>query len=141
VETKQTEPTISLPGGTIFAAIIAITIVVPAIYALIALLAGWEKATIEAAGWGAALAGGIASGATLVMGPWKSRTINSWMTFWLGATVLRLFITPALAWLLYSATSLHLEALCLSVATTYFLTVLTEAWIIARHVRKVLPPR
>ncbi len=137
----RTEASIALPTRPLLAAIVAITVSIAVLWAALVLIAGWDRSLIEAVTWGAAMTGFIAAGATLAMTPWKARPIASWMTFWLGATVLRLFITPAAAWLLYSATSLDLEALCLAVAATYFLSVLTEAWIIARHVKKVLPTK
>jgi hypothetical protein len=74
----------------------------------------------------------------LAMTPWKTRPMTDWWTMWLGAMVLRLLATPALAYLLYSAAPLSPEAMCLAVAASYLAALLAEAVGIARHVGRVL---
>ena len=73
----------------------------------------------------------------LMMKPWKTRPITSWMTFWLGATVLRLMATPALAFLLYSAVSLSLTPFMLSVAASYMAVLFSEAGVLALYLKRV----
>ena len=71
----------------------------------------------------------------LIMGPWKTRSIESWMSFWLGATVLRLLSTPVVAYLLYSATSRSLTPFMLSVAISYLVILFSEAGVLALSVK------
>jgi len=52
----------------------------------------------------------------------------------------RLFITPAITYLLYSAASLNAMALALSVGLAYLAVLLAEAIVLARHVGKVVYP-
>ena len=73
------------------------------------------------------------------MTPWRPRDLGMWMTMWMAATVLRLLLTPALAYLLYSATSLSGMALGLAIVTSYFLALLAEWVVLDRHINKVLP--
>ena len=78
-------------------------------------------------------------GGVLSMTPWSPAEMGRGMTMWMAATVLRLLLTPALAYLLYSATSLSGTALGLAIVFSYFLALLAEWVVLDRHINKVLP--
>ena len=86
---------------------------------------------------GAALVALVSLGSVLCIRPWKERPVSDWATLSLAGIVLRLLGTPVLAYLLYSATSLGLTPLMLSVAMTIVPAVIGEAIVLAHHVKRV----
>lgn len=85
---------------------------------------------------GALLAALTSFGAVLMMAPWRTRPVTSWMSWWLGGTVLRLLVTPVLAYLLYSATALDATPLALGVAVTYICILFTETGVLAAYLKR-----
>jgi hypothetical protein len=136
------EPRIALPTRTLMLSMFSAGLLV---------VGGWSAAVVTGP-WGdtAFITGLVGIGVTtlislcgvLIITPWKPRPIAEWMTMWLAGTVFRMLMTPAILFLLYSATSraLAVKPLVLSVALTYLVSVLAEAGIIASHVRRSLPP-
>lgn len=130
------EPIIELPTGRL---------VVTGVVAGAAALAGWATATavlgrpelIIGGAAGVVLVTVLTIGSLLVLRPWKPRRVTGWANLWLAALVGRLLLTPALAYLLYSATPLDLVPLMLSVAVTYLVVQLTEAAILALHLKRI----
>lgn len=78
----------------------------------------------------------IALGGVLVMLPWIPRSIMTWTSTWIGSSVFRLLLTPAITFVLYSATSLPPVPLVLGVASAYLVVLLSEAAILARIVNR-----
>ncbi len=130
------EPVTALP---------ALRMVVTVIGAGLATIAGWtavtaltgRTATIMSAAAGAALVTGVSTLSLLAIGPWKSREIGTWANLWLAALVGRLLLTPALAYLLYSATPLSLTPLMLSVGVTYVVVQISEAAALTAYLKRI----
>ncbi len=130
------EPVTSLPTRRLLLIMIA---------AVLATLAGWSAVTaligvtgtIPAAAAGATLVAGISIVSLVAIGPWKTRAMGTWATLWLAALVGRLLLTPALAYLLYSATPLSLTPLMLSVAVTYVIVQISEAAALAAYLKRI----
>ena len=130
------EPVTALP---------ALRMVVTVIGAGLATIAGWaavtaltgRTATIMSAAAGATLVTGVSTLSLLAIGPWKSREIGTWANLWLAALVGRLLLTPALAYLLYSATPLSLTPLMLSVGVTYVVVQVSEAAAVAASLKRI----
>ena len=134
--TTAREPVTALP---------TLRMVLTVIGAGLATLAGWtavplltgRTATITAAAAGATLVAGISTLSLLAIGPWKTRAMGTWANLWLAALVGRLLLTPALAYLLYSATPLSLTPLMLSVAVTYVVVQISEAAALAAYLKRI----
>ena len=134
------EPSIALPGAAMVSAMLAAAAIVGLVWLLITRLGGWASDVQTTGLIGAAIAGGVGVFGILIIGPAKTRPISTWMNLWLAAMVARLFITPAITYLLYSAASLNATALALSVGSAYLAVLLAEAIVLARHVGKVVHP-
>ncbi len=132
-------PAISLPTGMLIIAVLAACSLVSVIWTGIAWQAGWGNQVIISGPVGGAAVALTGILAILVMTPWRPRDMGMWMTMWMAATVLRLLLTPALTYLLYSATSLSGMALGLAIVTSYFLALMAEWVVLDRHINKVLP--
>lgn len=111
----------------------------------VAAILGWAAVTsIVAPGREVLVAGGAGAGvvaavsvlAVLVIRPWRTRPVSAWMNWWMGAMVLRILLTPAVAYLLYSATALGLTPLMLSVAVTYVVVQVSEAAAVAHYLKR-----
>ncbi len=135
--TATTEPSIPLPTlrmlGTVIAAATGtgllwtgLTFVVPAM-----------SSTITEGVLGAGVVAFVSIVGVLVMRPSSPRPISSWVNTWLAATLLRLVLTPVLAYLLYSSTALGLVPLMLSVAVTYMTVQTSEAAALSLHLKQV----
>ena len=136
----EPEPTMTMPTARLIGAI-ALGAVLSCGLWMAAVAAGpWSREAIFAGPYGAGTVLLIGLLGVLVMSPWRPRAMLDWWTMWLAATVLRLLLTPVAGYLLYSATSLALEPLFLSIAASYFVTLLTEVAVLQRHVNRVFPP-
>ena len=142
----QREPVMSMPTGLLLTLMIVATLVVAGVWSAAAAIGPWkgDSAVFVSGIVGIAATAVMAFVGLLIMCPWKSRPMGDWMTMWLAATVFRLLGTPVVLFLLYSAASsgsmaLAVKPLVLSVALTYLVMVLSEAGIIAWHVRRLLP--
>jgi len=119
--------------------------VITVIASAVATIAGWSAvtaltgrtSTITAAAAAATLVAGISILSLVVIRPWKPREMGTWANLWLAALVGRLLLTPALAYLLYSATPLSLTPLMLSVAVTYVIVQISEAAALAAHLKRI----
>lgn len=127
---------ITLPTFSLLTLVPLASLIIGLTWYFITIWTGRDTSTAIAGPAGAGVVAVVAVISILVMTPWKSRPMDLWMTFWLAGTVVRLLVTPAGAFLLYSATPLPASALALSVALAYLVTVLTESIVLARHVRK-----
>ena len=130
------EPVTSLPARRMVVTVIAAWAAVIAAWAVVTALTG-RTATITPAAAGATLVAGISILSLLAIGPWKPRAMGTWTNLWLAALVGRLLLTPALAYLLYSATPLSLTPLMLSVAVTYIVVQISEAAALAAHLNRI----
>lgn len=77
---------------------------------------------------------------TAMLTPWKARRMGDWMTFWLGATVVRLLLTPVGVWVLYSASLRDVRTLGLAVALSYVLCLFFETGTLAWFLNRRLAP-
>ena len=137
---RAREPIMSLPMGVLLGAVIG--------GGAVSLALWWAGANILAPAratelWPTALGGiilcTIIYGLTLLaMMPWKQRPMGDWMTYWLGATVLRLMVTPLATFLLYSAAPGDLRTLGLSVALSYVICLFMETAALAWSVNQRL---
>jgi hypothetical protein len=136
----NSEPTLTLPTGRIIAAMLLAAAFTGSAWVGIALALKMD-ATVQTAGLvGVAIVAVVCVLGLLAITPWKPRPVSTWMTLWLAGTVLRLFATPALTFLLYFAAPLNALAVTLSVALAYLIVLLTETAVIARHVSRVTQP-
>lgn len=135
------EPLISLPTGRLLVAVIGACATSTAAWLGVVSLGAWGREVLMAGPVGALAVAVTGVAGVVVMTPWKTRDMITWWTMWLAATVLRLLLTPVAAFLLYSATPLSPEALCLAIAASYFLALMAEAAIIARHVHRATQPQ
>lgn len=95
-------------------------------------------------GWDAATSAGITVGgatsvimcviAFLAILPWKSRPAADWTLWWIGATTLRLLLTPVALFSVYFATLLPGPAVLLGGAAAYVVALFSETAVIARAV-------
>ncbi len=131
------EPIIALPTGRMVESIVGLSAVTCAGWLAVIWLGGFEGEAGAAGVVGAATVAAVSVAAALLMRPWRPRPVSSWMTWWLAGIVGRLLVTPAVAYLLYSATSLSGTPLLLSVATTYVIVQCGEAAVVALHIKRV----
>ncbi|MCZ6836727.1 MAG: hypothetical protein O7G85_13200 [Planctomycetota bacterium] len=129
-----------MPTKRLIVAVLVGAIASSLIWMLVVSIASLSRQTMLAGPVGAGLVAFTTLLGILVMSPWQTREISLWWTMWLASMVLRLLLTPALAFLLYSATSFSPEAMCLAVAASYFLTLGAEVVVIQNHVSSVLQP-
>lgn len=123
-------------------------LVVTALVAAALTTLGWAGVTaltgrhgsITTAASGAVLVAGVSIGSLLMIRPWRPRALGTWANLWLAALVGRLLFTPALAYLLYSATQLSLTPLMLSVGVTYVVVQISEAAALAAHLNRISAP-
>ncbi len=73
----------------------------------------------------------VQAGIWLAIAPWRIREGSTWMAWWMGATVGRLLITPAVVGLIYFPPPGTPWALLLAAATTYLVTLFVEVSIVA----------
>ncbi len=130
------EPVTSLPTTRMLVTVIGAGVATIAGWSVVTALTG-GTGTMTSAAAGAALVTGISVLSLLAIGPWKSREMGTWANLWLAALVGRLLLTPALAYLLYSATPLSLIPLMLSVAVTYVVVQISEAAALAAHLNRI----
>lgn len=134
------EPVVALPT----AALIATTMLIPATTAIVwwavAALAGTTAPVALAGPLGAGVAGLAALASLLAIGPWKTRPLGLWMSFWLAGALVRLLLTPLLAYLIYSAARLDASALGIAVGATYLLTLLSETAVLSGCMRRAVAP-
>ena len=144
---RSAEIRVALPTGMMILGVVAPLLLFAAGWCLAALIGVFGPGKSDGGVFMSGLIGAIsvaivAFAAVFIMTPWKTRAIADWMTMWLAATGFRLLVTPVVVYLLYSAASreLAVKPLVLSVASIYFVTLLTEAVILTNHIRRSLPP-
>jgi len=130
------EPVTTLPTRRMVITVIASASATIAAWSVVAALTG-RTSTIMAATAGAALVVCTSILSLMVIQPWKPREMGTWANLWLAALVGRLLLTPALAYLLYSATRLSLTPLMLSVAVTYVIVQISEAAALAANLKRI----
>ncbi len=126
----------TLPAWRLIKTVVVATIAARAAWSRVVAATG-RVPTIVPAAAGATLVAGISILSLVVIGPWKPRAVGSWANLWLAALVGRLLLTPALAYLLYSATQLSLTPLMLSVAATYVIVQISEAAALAAYIKRI----
>ncbi len=131
------EPIIALPTGRMVGSIVGLSGLTYVGWLAVVRLGGFGAEAVAAGLAGAAAVAVVGVAAALVMRPWRPRPVSSWVTWWLAGIVGRLLVTPALAYLLYSATPLSGTPLLLSVATTYVIVQCGEAAVLALHIKRV----
>lgn len=133
---RSREPVTALPTRRLLAAIGLAGLAAAGSWA--AAVAATGRADLIAAGAaGAGLVAVVSASSVLAIRPWKPRPMGDWTGPWLGGIVLRLLVTPALAWLVYSATPLSPVPLMLSVALAYMVVQISEAATVALYLKRV----
>jgi hypothetical protein len=117
--------------------IAAASVATMAAWAVVAWVVAPRREVLVAGGAGAGVVVAVSVLAVLVIRPWQVRPVSAWINWWLGAMVLRILLTPAVAYLLYSATALSLTPLMLSVAATYVVVQVSEAAAVAHYLKRV----
>ncbi len=130
------EPVITLPAWRLVKTVVVAAIAAMAAWSLVVAATG-RVSTIVPAAAGATLVAGISILSLMVIQPWTPRAVGSWANLWLAALVGRLLLTPAVAYLLYSATQLSLTPLMLSVGVTYVVVQISEAAAMASHLHRL----
>jgi hypothetical protein len=130
------EPVTALPTLQMVITVVGAGLATVAAWTAVTALTG-RTATIVPAAAGAILVTGISTLSLIAIGPWKPREMGTWANLWLAALVGRLLLTPALAYLLYSATPLSLTPLMLSVGVTYVVVQISEAAVLAAHLKRI----
>ncbi len=131
------EPTIALPTGRMVGSIVGLSTLTAVGWLVVVWAGGFGTKTGTAGLAGAAVVAVVGVAAALMMRPWRPRLVSWWVSWWLGGILVRLLVTPAAAYLLYSATSLSGTPLLLSVATTYVIVQCGEAAVLALHIKRV----
>ncbi|MHC4127352.1 MAG: hypothetical protein ACYTE6_01485 [Planctomycetota bacterium] len=132
------EPSLALPTWRMLLTIAAGSVVTMAAWAVVARLVAPRREVLVAGAAGVAVVVTVSVLAVLVIRPWRIRPVGDWINWWLGAMVLRILLTPTVAYLLYSATALSLTPLMLSVAATYVVVQVSEAAAVAHHLKRVV---
>jgi hypothetical protein len=131
-----TEKKIALPTAVLLWTVCGSGALIGAGWTLGAAIGKWPTDVQFAGLAGGAIVAMVGGLGVLIMKPWKTRPIGDWMTMWLAATVLRVFLTPTLTFLLYSSARLNAFTLTLSVASAYLVVLLAEAFVLARYVER-----
>jgi hypothetical protein len=130
------EPLAVLPTRRMLVTIACASLAAAGAWALVVSATGRPGLVREGAA-GAALVALVSSGSALAIRPWRARAMGAWAGPWLGGIVARLLLTPALAWLIYSAAPLGLVPLMLSVAVAYVAVQISEAAAVALHLKRL----
>jgi len=131
---------ISVAGKPLFAVCVAIPLVSGAAWAALAPGLGYDRSVTLSGPLGAGVVLVVSMLALLVVSPWVRRPASMQMTMWLAGTVVRFFVTPLLAFLLYSAAPLDGKALTLAVGGVHLVTLITEAAVMSRLLGRAIVP-
>lgn len=127
---------LAMPTGVLLATVFAAGAATAILWAGAVFALRMPAEVMQAGLVGAGIVTVIALGGVLVMLPWIPRSIMTWTSTWIGSSVFRLLVTPAVTFVLYSATSLPPVPLVLGVAGAYLVVLLSEAAILARIVNR-----
>lgn len=130
------EPVTALPTRRLLATVVVAALAAAGAWALAVIAAGRPEIVREGVA-GATLVALVSAGSVLAIRPWTARALGDWAGPWLGGMLLRLLLTPAVAWLVYSAAPLSLVPLMLSVAVTYITVQISEAAAVALYLKGV----
>jgi hypothetical protein len=125
------EPVTALPGGRLIASAVVAAGVAGIVWFIASSMLGADAGNRAAGLYGAGIAAIAMTAGLLILGPWIARPIGMWMTLWLAGMVARFVIALALAWVLYSATSVSPWSLVGGVGGPYFAALLTEVIVLA----------
>lgn len=133
----RAEPQVSLPGGRLVCVIGLVSVGVMAGFVAAGLLGPWGHAVLWSGVAGVGVVALLALAGVWMIQPRKTREVSTWMAYWMGLIVFRILLTPAAAWVLYSAASSALEtrAYALAVGLAYLATVVAEALVVSQHLR------
>lgn len=133
------EPVIALPTARLVMVTLGACAMAGAASSLLARIA-WPGQGLAVVGPASAAVAAVAMvGGLLAVAPWKARPIGLWPTFWLASTVLRMLLTPILAYLLYSATPFGAAAVAINVVAAYLLALAGEVVVLAGFLKRALP--
>jgi hypothetical protein len=132
------EPSLALPTWRMLLTIAAGTVATFMGWAVVTSIIEPGRQILVAGGAGAAVVAATSTLAVVVIRPWRTRLVGDWINWWMGSLVLRILLTPAVAYLLYSATALSLTPLMLSVAVTYVVVQVSEATAVAHYLKRVV---
>jgi hypothetical protein len=132
------EPSLALPTWRMLLTIAAGTAATFLGWAVVTSIVAPGREVLVAGGAGAAVVAAVSVLGALVICPWRTRAVGDWINWWMGSMVLRILLTPVVAYLLYSATALSLTPLMLSVAVTYVVVQVSEAAAVAHYLKRVV---
>ena len=132
------EPSLALPTRRMLLTIAAGTATTFLGWAVVTSIIVPGREVLVAGGAGAAVVAAVSVIGALIISPWRIRPVGDWINWWLGSMVLRILLTPVVAYLLYSATALSLTPLMLSVAATYVVVQVSEAAAVAHYLKRVV---
>jgi hypothetical protein len=140
---NSTETAIALPMRAMLATVATAALGLAGIVLILSVVGAIQNANVISGLNGIAAVAAVMIVGVFLMTPWRSRPIADWMTLWLAATVFRLLVTPVVVYLLYSLSAggdaspaLAAGPLVISVAIAYFVTLLSEAAVVASHVKR-----
>jgi hypothetical protein len=125
---------IAWPTAHLLGTVTAVALVACLAWTIAVWLGPWGADVAVAGLTGVGIVAVLTAASLLMLQPWKTRPISTWLNLWLAGTVMRLLAVPAVTFVLYSAAPLSAGALILGVGLTYVLTLLAEAAVLARHV-------
>jgi hypothetical protein len=133
---QSREPVTALPTLRLLATVGCAGVAAAGIWAGAVVATGRTGLVAEGAA-GAGLVALVSAASILAIRPWRPRAMGDWAGPWLGGILLRLLVTPAVAWLVYSATPLSPVPLLLSVALAYMIVQISEAATVALYLKRV----
>jgi hypothetical protein len=130
-------PALSLPTGRLLATLLGACVLVGGGWAAVVAATGGEPGLARSGLLGGGIVAVCSTAGLLAIGPWKQRPVPLWISLWLGQTVVRLLLTPLVAWLLYSAAPATAPMpLAVAVGLTYLVAVVSEATVLAGYLKR-----
>ena len=129
------QPAVRLPTVRLVSAVVvAGALAAAGWWASAALLAGDQvEPRLAIAAW--AVVAGCTVAGVLAIGPWKPRPVSRWITMWLAQTVLRMLLTPIVAFVVARAGAIDLMSLAVPLGITYLAAVVCEALVVSRFLK------
>lgn len=137
--TTANDQPVTLPGAALMLALAGASAVTGGAWALVAAILGKPSSIVLVGPIAAAAVTTCTVAGVLVLTPWKPRPVSMWINMWLAQTVARLFVTPVVAFLLYSAARLPTWPLIMAIGLIYLTAVTSEAGVLAMYLKRLRP--
>ncbi|MHC4769219.1 MAG: hypothetical protein ACYTEI_10970 [Planctomycetota bacterium] len=92
------EPSLALPTWRMLLTIAAGTVATFLGWAVVTSIVEPGRQVLVAGGAGAAVVAAVSALGALVICPWRTRPVGDWINWWMGSLVLRILLTPAVAY-------------------------------------------